>query len=57
VEFIISVREPEEGIPFRRHRRTWKDNIKIDVKKIGREVYTGVRWLYIRSSADILRTC
>lgn len=29
---------PEVCKPVRRHRRKWKDNIKVDVRKIGFEV-------------------
>jgi hypothetical protein len=32
--YRILVREPERDRPLGRHRRRWKDNIKVDLKGI-----------------------
>jgi hypothetical protein len=45
--YRILVGNPEEKRPLRRPRRRWVDNIKMDVREIGRMVWTGLIWLRI----------
>jgi len=41
------VRKPKRKKPLGRSRRRWEDNIKMDLKKVGRGVWTGLSWLRI----------
>jgi hypothetical protein len=41
----ILIGTPEGMIPLERPRSRWKDNIKINLKRIGWEVWTGLIWL------------
>jgi hypothetical protein len=49
----ILVGKPERKKPLRRHRRRWKDNIKIDLREDG-VVWTGLMWLKIGISGGLL---
>jgi hypothetical protein len=42
--YRILVRKPEEKRPLGRPRRRWVDNIKMDLREIGRDV-RGLIWL------------
>ena len=39
--------KPEEKRPLGRPRHRWEDNIKMDLQKMGREVWTGSSWIGI----------
>jgi len=41
----VLVGKPEGKRPLGRHRRRWKDNIKMDLRKLERVVGTGWSWL------------
>jgi len=43
----VLVGKPEGKTPLGRPRRSWKDNIKMDLQKVGCGVWTGSRWLGI----------
>jgi hypothetical protein len=45
--YRVLVGKPEGKRPLRRHRRRWKDNIKIDLEEVDCGVWTGLRWLRI----------
>jgi len=47
--YRIMVRRPEGKRPLGRPRRSWKDNIKIDLQEVGFGVWTGSIWLRIRT--------
>jgi hypothetical protein len=40
--------------PFRGPRYRWEDNIKINLREIGLEVWTGFIWITIRTSDELL---
>jgi hypothetical protein len=50
----IVVAKAEGKRSLERHRSRWEDNIRIDVRKIGREVWTGFIWLRIGNSGLLL---
>jgi hypothetical protein len=52
--YRILVRKPEGKGPLGRHRRRWEDNIKIDLRKIGWVVWTGLIWLRIWTGGGLL---
>jgi len=41
------VRKPDKNISLGRTRSRWKDNIKINLIKVGWEKWTGLLWLRI----------
>ena len=43
----ILVGKPEGKRPHGRHRRRWKDNIKMDLREFGWGAWTGSSWLTI----------
>jgi hypothetical protein len=45
--YRVLVGKPEGKKPLGRPRRRWKDNIKMDLQKVGWWVWTGSRWLRI----------
>jgi hypothetical protein len=47
--YKILVGEPEEMRPFGRPRREWTDNIRMNLKEIGRE---GVDWMHLAQVLD-----
>jgi hypothetical protein len=52
--YRILVGEPEENRPLRRLRRKWVDNIKMDLREIGRVVWSGLMLLKIGTSEGFL---
>jgi hypothetical protein len=51
----VLVGKPEGKRPFGRPRHRWKDNIKIDLQEVGREVVgTGLSWLRIGTGGGLL---
>jgi hypothetical protein len=52
--YRILVGKPEKKIPLGRPRSKWVDNIKMDLKEIGWEVWTGSIWLRIGTSVGLL---
>jgi hypothetical protein len=47
--YRVVVGKPEGKRPLGRHRRRWEDNIKMDIKEVGCEVWTGMSWLTIET--------
>jgi hypothetical protein len=47
--YRILVGKPEENRPLGRPRRRWVDNIKMDVRRIGRD---GVDWIDVTQDTD-----
>jgi hypothetical protein len=55
--YRILVGKPEGKRPLGRHRRRWKNNIKIDLKeREHRAVWTGFFWLRVGNSGGLLPT-
>jgi hypothetical protein len=54
--YRILVGKPEGRRPLRRPRRRWVDNIKMDYRKIGWNVWIGLIWLRIGTSGGLLLT-
>jgi hypothetical protein len=52
--YRIFVVKPEGKRPQQKSRRRWKDNIKMDVREIGWEVWTEYILLWIGSSGGLL---
>jgi hypothetical protein len=50
----ILVANPEEKRPLGRPRRTWVDNIKMDLERWDKMVWTGSIWLRIGTSGGLL---
>jgi hypothetical protein len=48
------VGRPEGKRPLGRPRRRWKDNIKMDLKELGWEAWTGLIWLRIGTCGGLL---
>ena len=38
---------------FERTRRKWEDNIKLDLREVGKEAYTGFIWLRLRTDGGL----
>jgi hypothetical protein len=51
--YKILVGKPEWERPLGRRRRRWEDNIRMDLREIGR-VWTGLVWLRIGTSGGLL---
>jgi hypothetical protein len=47
--YRILVGKPEGKRPLGRHRRRWKDNIKLDLRKIG---WGGMDWIGLAQDRD-----
>jgi hypothetical protein len=47
VEYRFFVGKLDGKRPLGRHRRRWKDNIKMDVQEVGWGAWTGLSWLRI----------
>ena len=43
------MRKPEGNIPFRRPRRKWEDNIKMDLQEVG---CGGMEWIELAQDKD-----
>jgi hypothetical protein len=41
------MRNAEDKTPLERPRRRWEDGIKVDLREIGRGVWSGFSWLRI----------
>jgi hypothetical protein len=52
--YRVLVGKPEGKRPPGRHRLRWDDNIKMDVKELGWEVWTGLIWLRIGKGCELL---
>jgi hypothetical protein len=48
------VGKPEGRRPLGRPRRRWEDNIKMDLRKVGWEAWTGLMWLRIGTGGELL---
>jgi hypothetical protein len=49
----VLVEKPERKMPLGTSRRRWKDNIKMDLKSVGR-AWTGLIWLGIGTGGGLL---
>jgi hypothetical protein len=54
--YKVSVGKPERKRPLGRPRSRWEDNIRMDLKEIGREVVDGHIWLTIGTRGRFLST-
>ena len=45
--YRVLVGKPEGKRPLGRPRPRWEDNIKVDLKEVGWEAWTGLIWLRI----------
>jgi hypothetical protein len=52
--YNVLVGKPELKRPLGRHRREWKDNIKIDFLEVRWEAWTGLIWLRIGTVGRML---
>jgi len=52
--YRMVVGKSEGKRPFGRPRRTWEYNIKMDLREIGCEVWSGFIWLRIGTSSGLL---
>ena len=52
--YSVLMGKPEEKRQLRRPRRSWKDNIKMDVQEIGSGAWTGLIWLRKGTSGGLL---
>jgi hypothetical protein len=52
--YRIFVGKPEGKGPLGRLRRSWKDNMKMDLREIGWVTWTGLIWLRIGTSCQLL---
>ena len=52
--YWVLVGKPEGKGPLGRPRCRWEDNIKIDHQEVGCGVWTGLRWLRIRTGSGHL---
>jgi hypothetical protein len=52
--YRLLVGKPEGKRPLGRPRRRWEDNIKMDLGEIGRVEWTGLVWLRIEKSGEVL---
>jgi len=50
----VTVGKPEGKRPLGRLRRRWEDNIKMDLQEVGCGLWTGSRWLRIRTGGGHL---
>jgi hypothetical protein len=46
--------KPEGNVPLGRPIRRWENNIKIDFKEIGREIWAAFIWLRVETSGGLL---
>jgi hypothetical protein len=51
--YSISAGKPEGKRPFGRFRRTWEDNIRMDLREVGWE---GVDWMLVAQNRDQWRS-
>jgi hypothetical protein len=52
--YRILVGRPEGSRPLRRPRRTWEDNIKMNIKKCDGMTWPGLIWLRIGTGGRLL---
>jgi hypothetical protein len=52
--YRVLVGKPEGMRPLGRHRRRKEDNIKMDLQEVGLVVWTGLIWLRIATSGELL---
>jgi hypothetical protein len=48
------VRKPEGRRALGRPRRTWEDNIKMDLREVGWGAWTGSIWLRLGTGGELL---
>jgi hypothetical protein len=53
-EYKIFVGKPERKRPLGRPRHIWEDDIKMNLREIGKEVWIGWIWLRIGTSGRLL---
>jgi hypothetical protein len=54
VAYRVLVKKPERRRPLGRPRRGWEDNIKMDVREVGWEAWTGLIWLRTGTGGGLL---
>jgi hypothetical protein len=54
--YRILVGKSERKRPLGRQRRRWVDNIKMNLRKVGWVIWTGLIWLRIGTSGRLLLT-
>jgi hypothetical protein len=52
--YRILVGRPEGRRPLGRPRRRWENNIKMDLREVGRGAWTGLIWLWIGTGGGLL---
>jgi hypothetical protein len=52
--YRASVGKPDGRRPLGRPRRRWEDNIKMDMREVGWEVWTESIWLRIGTGGEFL---
>jgi hypothetical protein len=52
--YRILVGRPEGRRPLGRPRRRWEDNIKMNLREVGWEAWTGLSWLRIGTGGGLL---
>ena len=52
--YRVLVGKPEGKRPLGRTKLRWEDNIKMDIQEVECEVWTGLRWLRIRTGGGHL---
>ena len=52
--YTVLVGKPEGRRPFVRPRRRWEDNIKMDLREVGRGTRTGSSWLRTGTGSGLL---
>jgi hypothetical protein len=53
--YRILVGKPEIKTPLGKPKRRWDDNIRIDLREIGWEIWAGLIWLRTGTSGRLLR--
>jgi hypothetical protein len=51
--YRVLVGKPEGKRPHGRPRHRWEDGIKMDLREIGRGVFSGFTWLRIRTAGGL----
>jgi hypothetical protein len=52
--YTVLVKKPDVKRPLGILKRRWKDNIKIVIRRIGREVWTELVWLRVGTGGGLL---
>jgi hypothetical protein len=52
--YRVLLRKPEGNRPLGRHRRIWKDNMRMDLQELDVGVWAGLDWLRIETGGGHL---